>query len=276
MSGSTKISVLISVYKHDCPFHLQETLSSLLNQSYPADEVVVIKDGLLSCDLEKTLSSYSDKLNITQIPLKMNMGLGFALNTGILNCKNNLVARIDSDDICYDTRFERQINIFNSNPKLDILGSFATEIDNFGKTLKVRKVPILHDDIKRLVWACPFIHPSVMFKRDSILKIGSYNKAYRYRQDYDLWFRACSNGLNFSNIPEPLIKYRIARKNYKSSNFKTGLSMTCIGIRGCFNNHLGPVSYLGVILPLIKSLTPSFVFPLIQKSCDIFDPRIRI
>ena len=142
-------------------------------------------------DLEKTLSSYSGKLNIIQIPLKMNMGLGFALNTGLLNCKNNLVARIDSDDICYATRFERQINIFNANPKLDILGSFAKEIDNFGKTLKVRKVPILHKDIKRLVWTCPFIHPSVMFKRDSILKIGSYNKTYRHRQDYDLWFRAC-------------------------------------------------------------------------------------
>ena len=190
-------SCLMSTYKKDSPIQLKECLESLVNQTLPADEIVLVKDGELSLELESVLEHYQDKLPFNFIELPNNKGLGNALNVGLLSCKYDIVIRMDADDICALNRFEIQYQFLSKNPEIDILGSWAWEINNQGKIVGERRYPENHEKLLELIWACPINHPTVIYRRNKILSIGSYNIKIKRRQDYELWFRAAENGLKF-------------------------------------------------------------------------------
>ncbi len=85
-----------------------------------------------------------------------------------------LIARMDADDVAIPTRLERQLAFLESNPDVDVVGSYALDVSRDGTPVRERRVPSTHEKIAELVWTSPFIHPTVMFKRDSILRVGSY------------------------------------------------------------------------------------------------------
>lgn len=262
----------MAVFCKDSPSFLKLTLDSILNQTLKASEVVIVKDGPLTDELENLLLSYKKSLVLVIITLKESQGLGVALRLGLDACKYQFVARIDSDDVCYPTRFEMQIHEFKKNSLLDIVGSFATEIDNKGTDKGVRIVPVENRLIHKFVWTCPVIHPSVMFKRKSIIKIGSYYPL-RFRQDYDLWFRAVKYGLVFLNIPQTLIKYRNVRQNQKSRDLITAIKMVLIGLRGCWISNSNIIGYIGVFTPLFKAIVPRGCKPILDFVLLRIDPR---
>jgi glycosyltransferase involved in cell wall biosynthesis len=273
MSQNYSLSVLASVHDSDCPKLLEICLESLFHQSLYFQQLVVVQDGPLNCILQQVLDKYSILYsNIIRLKNKECMGLGYSLKLGLNSCTCDLVARIDSDDICYPYRFNKQISYFKENSNLDIIGSWATEIDNDGNVIKDRTVPLNDKDIKAQIWCNPIIHPSVMFKRLSILKIGSY-KNLKYRQDYELWFRASYNNLTFQNIPEPLIYYRTTRQHFKKYSIKVSILMAYIGLIGCFKNNLKIICYFGVLYPLFKLLIPVFVRNQFENFSKKYDPR---
>ncbi|WP_240058531.1 glycosyltransferase, partial [Bacteroides uniformis] len=93
------------------PIYLKSALDSVLNQTLPPSEIILIKDGPLTVELEKVLSSYDTNL-LKIIPLPNNLGLSKALNIGLKHCSYEFVARMDTDDICYPSRFEKQVLFF--------------------------------------------------------------------------------------------------------------------------------------------------------------------
>jgi glycosyltransferase involved in cell wall biosynthesis len=267
-------SVLISVYDRERPIYLKLALDSVLNQTYPPSEVILVKDGPLTIELEDILLSYNIP-SLRIIPLPNNKGLSHALNIGLKYCTHEFVARMDTDDICYPDRFEKQVCFLQSHPEIDIVGTFATKINECGNNLgELLKVPILHEDIIRLIWTCPMNHPTVMFRKDKILSVHGYNPDVGPRQDdYDLWFRCAESGLHFANISEPLLYYRFFAESVKKNSIRVGWYRMKVGLRGCWRLHLSLIAYIGVCIPFVRSLLPYPLNVYFQNLMSRINPR---
>jgi glycosyltransferase involved in cell wall biosynthesis len=269
-------SCLISCFKKDKPDELKKCLISLVNQTKPADEIIFVKDGLLTDDLENILFEFKSKLPLVFISLKDNMGLGNALKVGLESCSNEIVIRMDTDDICYPNRFEIQYNFLIDNPMIDILGTWAHDINADDQIIGERKYPIKHKDIYKLIWTIPIIHPSVAFRKSKILSIGSYNSELSRRQDYDLWLRSAYGGFVFGNIPEFLIKYRFTENYYNKNNNRVAFDQAIMGLKGAKKLKLPKYVYIAVFIPLFRSILPRFLMVSFHKLMNKFDPRNKI
>ncbi|EKF9404108.1 glycosyltransferase [Vibrio cholerae] len=249
------ISVLMSLYEKESPSFLVMCLNSLKVQSRPADEIIIVVDGNIGFELTFILNEYKNTLPIEIVYLPNSLGLGAALNEGLKCCKGNLIARMDTDDICMKDRLEKQENYFDSYD-VDILGSAAFVIDFSGEHIGERVNPSTHNAIVDSLWCNPFIHPSVMFKKASIDSIGSYNPELRRRQDYELWFRAAKNGLKLANLEDKLIKYRFGRHTLKKQSPSLALKQAFIGFNGCLSCNLGMIKAIICFIPFLRSLMP--------------------
>lgn len=203
-----KISVLMSLYYKETPEYLRECLESLINQTVKADEWVIVKDGPLTDELEEVLQEYDSCYPslIKYIEFEKNQGLGLALRAGVPACSNELIARMDTDDICIPTRFETQLKEFMNNTKLDICGSHIKEFEgDIYNILSERKVPLSNEDIicyqKR---RSSFNHMTVMFKKSSVIRSGNYEHAPLMEDDM-LWTRMILAGCIGKNINEYLV-----------------------------------------------------------------------
>ena len=276
MFALPNFSVLMSLYDAETPSFFDECLASLNNQQIKATEVVLVLDGPINSQLQEIVYSWIDKLNIVLVPLKDNVGLSKALNIGLQHCQYELVARMDTDDLCNPDRFSSQINFLNQNQAIDIVGSYCVDISESGSKIKDRKVPITHEAILRNIWACPVIHPSVVFRKSKIVEIGSYNEDAPYRQDdYELWIRAAFKGLNFANIPETLIKYRVPNNAHKKNTAKVGFNRMKIGFKAVYKFDPKLTSFLGLVYPLVRSLLPYFLQNKLSNLVGKFDPRTK-
>lgn len=269
-------SVLISVYAKENANWLAESLDSILvKQSVLPSEVVLVVDGPVTGELEAVISKYKSQFSETFVVhhLPSNCGLGYALNEGLKVCKYDLIARMDADDIAQPNRFEVQLAFLLDNPSVDILGSFAEDINENGIPIAVRTVPSERDDIYELMWTCPLIHPSVIFKKNVVLNAGSYTKNLKRRQDYELWFRCAQQGAHFANIREPLIRYRITDNTYARNSLKVAWQQAMIGYRGCRALSLGLKAHIGVFYPVFKALLPLKARKVLEGLIKNFDPR---
>ncbi|TFV06608.1 glycosyltransferase [Streptococcus sp. LYSM12] len=206
-----KFSVLLSLYIKEDPRYLQECFDSLLNQTVPATEWVVVEDGALSQELYQVLDDYQVLYPglIKRVPLEKNVGLGLALREGMLHCSYEIVARMDTDDIARKDRFEKQLACFETDPELDICGSHILEFDtNPQHPNAVRKVPLEHEEIVRYQKSrSAFNHVTVMFKKSSVLRAGNYEDAPLMEDDM-LWVRMLLSGAKGMNIDEYLVDVR--------------------------------------------------------------------
>ncbi len=269
-----KTSCVLSCYKKESPRYLEEALKSILNQTIQADEVIIVEDGFLTEDLYKVLDYFDSRLPLKRIKLKANVGLAKALNIALKECSNEIIFRMDTDDICKPNRFEEQLAIFKKNKGVDIVGSWANDIDDKGTVLRMRKVPSNDADIKRLIWTCPIIHPAVAYKKSKIQKLGCYDEKLRKRQDHDLWFRAAKGNLEFYNIPKVLLDYRFTDNFFKKNNTKVAFSHAMLGVKGLISlRSFSIVAYIGVFIPLVRSLLPNSLSKKFQQLMNKFDPR---
>lgn len=234
-------SVLMSVYIKENPLFLRESMESILNQSVLPNQIVIVKDGPLTNELDASLTEYKQKYNdiIDLVTLDENMGLGNALNQGLKICKYDLVARMDSDDIAVRHRFEKQLEVFYKDMNVSLVGSYIYEFEkSIDNILAIRKVPCLHQEIKRFAKRRnPFNHMTVMFRKEAINQSGNYPSIYGY-EDYFLWAKLIMKGNKTCNIPEPLVFARAGTEMYKRRGglrlFKTELLLQrkfmCIGL----------------------------------------------
>ena len=221
--ASLKYSILLPVYHKDKKEYLILSIESMLNQSVKSDDFVIVKDGPLTEELDELLDKYAaNKDNhINIISLGSNGGLGAALDFGLQHCKNELVARMDADDISLPTRCERLLELFEKDPNLAIAG---TNMDEFSEDPSVlvssRVVPSNYEDIKKFIRRRnAFNHPTVMFKKSEVKRAGSYSSNGNI-EDMDLFSRMISAGCIAANIPESLLLYRANKDNFKRRKSK--------------------------------------------------------
>lgn len=215
---NTKYSVLMSVYHKENPDFFIESIESMLRQTIEPDEIVIVKDGPLTPELDQIIDSYTyqDHGLFTIVSLEKNLGLGLALNEGLKRCRNELVARMDTDDISLENRCELQLKEFDKKPELCIVGTWTNEFyDNPLNIVTSRIVPEKHDDIMKFSRRrSPFNHPTVMYKKSSVLDCGGYLDVLR-KEDIDLFIRMLHNGCFSMNIPKPLLLFRSNEDSYK-------------------------------------------------------------
>lgn len=206
-----KYSVLMSLYVKEQPDFLRASIDSMLNQTVKPDEIVIVKDGPLNESLEEVLSEYVKKepelFNI--VVSEQNVGLGRALNLGLKNCKNELVARMDTDDISKPERCEKQLAVFSEDSELDLLGSSVDEFySTIDEIVSRRVVPTEHKEIYEFAKRrSAFNHPTVMYKKSKVLSVGGYGDLRR-NQDVDLFARMLFSGCKAKNIEQSLLYFR--------------------------------------------------------------------
>lgn len=213
-----KFSVLMSVYYKENPIYLKEAMESIYDkQILKPTEIVLVEDGKLTEELYQEINRQKEKLkNILKIvKLEKNSGLGKALNVGVLNCTNELIARMDSDDISCSERFLKQIECFKNNENIDIVGSNISEfINDVNNIVGIRNVYENDIDIKKdMKKRCSLNHVTVIFKKSKILEVGNYLEWF-CNEDYYLWLRLLKNNAIFKNISESLVFVRVGMEMY--------------------------------------------------------------
>ncbi|MCU8082683.1 glycosyltransferase [Shewanella sp. SM23] len=192
-----------------------------MDQTLPASEIVLVFDGEVGIELEEVVNKWIQILPIKVFRLPNNIGLGKALNFGLEKCSHELVARMDTDDICVPVRFAKQLQNIVSNPEVAILGSSIREVD--GVTLSPisnRFVSENHADImKELPVKNPFNHMTVIYRKSAIEAVGGY-KDLPYMEDWYLWLRLLSNGYKGLNCRDILV---VARTGSEMIQRRSGL-----------------------------------------------------
>ena len=215
---SIRFSVLLSVYIKENALYLKQSLDSIFNQTLLPNEIVLVKDGPLTKELDGVIEDCckNNFVPIRVVALKKNGGLGNALKEGLSHCSYELVARMDTDDIAKPSRFERQIKVLCENPDIDVVGTWIDEfLDDTSNVLSVRKLPENNDRICKFAKKRnPINHPTVMFRKSAVIASGGY-KHFPLFEDYYLWVRMLLNGKCFYNIQESLLYFRISPDVYK-------------------------------------------------------------
>jgi glycosyltransferase involved in cell wall biosynthesis len=209
----------MSVYKKEKPEFLDASLHSVLvKQTVIPDEVVLVKDGPLTDELELVISKYYSNFSsiLKVVALPINSGLGKALNVGLEKCSHTLIARMDSDDISAHNRFERQLKRFKSNPELDLIGSNIVEFfDSPDDPIFVKMLPTKIEGIRKMIKRRnPINHVTVMFRKEAVIETGGYLHLL-YLEDYYLWVRMLNNGCIMENLNENLVYVRTGEKMFE-------------------------------------------------------------
>lgn len=220
--SNEKFSVLMSLYEKELPSNLDECLKSIAYQTLKADEIILVFDGPVGESLCEIVKYWDAHLPLRIVRLNVNRGLGEALNYGLNACSNELIVRMDTDDICRKQRFEKLLSSLTHDKELVLIGSYIEEFSCTEDNITgLRIVPLSHSDI---IHKCkiknPFNHMSVAFRKSAVLKVGGYMH-HLYMEDYNLWLRMISDGGKVQNLPEPLVLVRAGgellrrRRGYK-------------------------------------------------------------
>lgn len=211
-------SVLMSVYYKEKPEFLKDSIESMLHQTVVTNDFVLVCDGPLTPELDAVIAEYEQKYpNLFQIVrLEKNSGLGIALNKGMQQCRNGLIARMDSDDISLPDRCEKQLKAFASYPEADIIsGSVAEFCNTPTESNIIRALPQTQDEIKKFIGKRnPINHPCVMYRKNSVIAAGGYQH-FPLFEDYYLWARMFLNGAIFFNLQDTLLYMRAGSEMYK-------------------------------------------------------------
>lgn len=201
-------------YKEQEPY-LIACLKSLEQQTIKANEIILVFDGTISKNLEAIVHNFAEKLPLVIVRLSQNVGLGRALNEGLKHCSNEWVFRMDTDDICLPTRFEKQVNFICQNPNVVLLSGQVEEFDEtMTESIGIKQVPINNDEIRAsILRRNPFNHMAVAYKKSVIEQVGGYQH-HLYMEDYNLWLRVIAKKYDVYNLPDVLVNVRSGSAMY--------------------------------------------------------------
>jgi glycosyltransferase involved in cell wall biosynthesis len=204
-----KLSVLMSVYRNESAEFLRCSLDSLTTQTVQADEIVVVKDGPLGDGLDGAIDSFRWRLPLATLRMDHQVGLGRALREGLVRCQTELVARMDSDDICLPDRFEKQLSFLALHPEIAVVGGAIAEFNCKPTEIEtIRRMPSGGEQLGHVArFRNPLNHMTVIFRKASVLAAGNY-EPYAGFEDYELWARMLMRGYRLHNLDDILVLVR--------------------------------------------------------------------
>ncbi len=198
----------MSIYHREKPAYLRNCFDSLVQQSLPAAEVVLVEDGEITPELHAVIDEFAGVLPIKQIKLRTNVGLAAALNAGLDHCSHALVARMDTDDVARPERLAKQVAFMNAHPDISVCGSWVAEKDEaMAHTVFLKKLPLEHAAMAAFAkQRNPLCHPACIYRKQAVLAVGGYPLVFP--EDYALWSLMMVRGMRFANLPEVLLDMR--------------------------------------------------------------------
>lgn len=263
-------SVLLSVYTKEKPEFLNQAFASIWDQqTLKPDQIVLVKDGLLNQELDAEIACWKEKLGdvLTLIVLPENVGLGAALNIGLKECKHDLVARMDTDDVSLPQRFEQQIQFMQSNPHIAASSAMLEEWDQtLTQYISTRNLPTDPKAVAQFaIRRSPLSHPLTIFRKNIVESVGGY-PPLRNAQDYALWSLLLSQGHELANLPDTLLHMRsgtemLSRRGYSyfKQEFKLLKYQKKIGFLSTKN------FLINTTLKAVLRLSPTFLKKLAYK-----------
>lgn len=210
--GSIRITVLIPA--HNAERYVAQAIESVLNQTYPYFEIVIVDDGSTdtTADIVKSFCENDDRVRLIRIP---KSGTSNALNAGLSAARGAYIARLDADDLCMPQRLHVQLDYLEHNPEVKLVGSHAYAIDEDGDSVKPLYVALDHHTIEGILLREThikgrqyFVTPSVMFDTEKARLIGGFDPEYDFVEDRDFFLRFTEVG-KCSNLDQFLVKYRL-------------------------------------------------------------------
>ncbi|HTZ40600.1 MAG TPA: glycosyltransferase family A protein [Syntrophales bacterium] len=199
-----KVSVIMAVYNEER--YLRGALESILNQTFADFELLIVNDGSTDGTEEIIRSCRDSRIRLFN---QENKGLTKSLNRALSLARANYFARMDGDDISQPQRFARQVEILDNNPTIGLVGSFVYRMDEKGGRCNLCSYPMESEGIREALWStCPLCHPSVMYRRACVERVGPYREKVGPSEDLDFYFRV-SEHFDVANISEPLLSYRV-------------------------------------------------------------------
>ncbi|HEV7166497.1 MAG TPA: glycosyltransferase, partial [Micrococcaceae bacterium] len=219
-SAREPFSVLLPVYGGDDAAMFRRAIASVTrDQQRCPDQLVIVRDGTVGAELEKVLTETeslaggADEIDVSVLRLEKSVGLAAALDQGLDECRFDIVARMDADDVALPQRFSVQLPVIESGA--DIVGSSIAEIGaDEDRILATRHAPQSHREIRAGAdFRSPFNHPSVVYRKSLVQAAGGYGDL-AHMEDYWLWIRMIHAGAHTANVAQPLLKYRVSAGSY--------------------------------------------------------------
>lgn len=225
MTATTpRISVVLAAY--NAVKHVEAAVRSVLSQSYRDFELIVLDDASSDGTADRVEQIGDDRLIVVRG--QKNAGQTELLNLGIAQARGEYIARMDADDLCESSRFAVQVAYLDRYPNVSLVASNAILIDDagapHGRTTTLPSAGLL---LWEMAWRCPIMHPSVMFRRDFVQKLGGFDPQF-LAQDYDLWIRIIHAGGKIAVLPEFLIQYRTSPGQQTSVFRQRFIDDTCL------------------------------------------------
>jgi glycosyltransferase involved in cell wall biosynthesis len=242
-----KVSVAMPVYDGVSVPFFDEAAQSVLGQTFRDFEFLILLDGVKREDLKSAIEAVAAKdSRVRLLHHHENSGISRSLNTLLAAAKGELIARMDADDVSLPERFAKQVEYLDAHPEVQILGTWAHEIDPSGQRIFFKQLPVEHDAIVRfMVKRDPFIHPTVMIRKRLFDELGDYslNPDDDYIEDTELWARALGRGYRGHNLEEPLYLFRVSPETYgHRRGFRRALQEARLRFR--FGRQMKMPSYL--------------------------------
>lgn len=254
-------TVLLTVHGAEKAEHLETCLTSIRDQTRPAERIVLVKDGPLPKDLELVIGKFvKNELALCKIvELPENVGLVGALNEGLKHCETTYVLRMDSDDLSLPTRFERQIDFLEQHPEIGVISAAMQEFEEDPNDPRfIKRIHTEHADIEaQLPYRNPVNHAACCFRTRLVKDAGGYPDL-PYLEDYKLWATLILKGVKFHNLQEPLYlcRYNISTISRRGgwSRFKNEIRLRWYLLR---QGQIGPFVFtLVVLMQVLLRLTP--------------------
>ena len=222
-----EFSVLMLVYAGDKPEYFDAALRSILSQTLPPAEIVLVVDGPVPDGTEAVLRRAQEELASSAVDFRVvrsgkNLGCGGAKRLGFEMCRYPLIAMMDADDLSVPDRFEKQIRFYAEHPEVSAAGGWITEFVSGSDPTDIsagtgtRRVPETDAQIREYIKKrCPMNHVTVMVKKQDIIAAGGYRDDYYWNEDYDLWIRLAIAGRKFGNLPCNLVNVRVGQEMYQ-------------------------------------------------------------
>lgn len=210
-----RVTILLPVRAPE-PAFFEAAVQSIVAQTF-ADWCLLVVEAGNAQETTEILRTFGDD-RIRHITMANSSNLTEQLNYGLGATSSEIIVRMDADDLCQPGRITRQVAFLDENPDVDVVGSWLEGIDEHGKSLGLRRYPATHAEISRTLplYNC-LGHPSVAFRRTSVLNAGGYDLPGRPAQDYELWCRMAAKGYRFANLAEPLLRYRLHSQSAKAT-----------------------------------------------------------
>ena len=248
------VTVLMAVYNGET--YLASAIDSVCEQTFTDWELVVIDDGSTD-QTPAILAAHAKSEDRLKIIHQKNQGQTAALNNGLAISKGDYVARLDADDTMHSERLEKQVLFMNNHPEVALLGSALNFIDENGAVFHTKSVPCEHEAIQKIAHRLnPFVHSSVIFRRDIVNQLGGYNPKYGPAQDYELWMRLLTFA-RAANLPYPLVNIRYHANQMSSTSRRRQIRETIqIKCKAAFRNRFNFMDYIHLCKSVVQYILP--------------------